>query len=221
MRTIQNFAGTLICFWRPNKNTYTILKWDDITRTWRGAVIANTTTFTRYQNPDGVTVGATVHVRKRGSPAVIQCTCQGGYLKSSTNINIPILKRNPRTDNLPQSCNQEYTATNALEEQYYVAQELYTLAPIQIQQTSTTTANRIQIGPQAIPKRIANIIAIDFIQKGEDCPITMMPLDISSSKVTSCYHVFDAAAIDEWMKTNTSCPVCKTPCIATATSIEA
>jgi hypothetical protein len=218
MRRIQNFTGTLISFWRPNKNTYHILSWNNVARAWRGAVIANTTTFTRHQNPSGGIVEATVHVQKRGSPAVLQCTCDGAYLKTSTNVIIPVLKRKPRTEELPQSCKKEYTATNAEGEAYYTEVELYVLAdPVPIQQTSS---NRIQIGPQEIPRRIANLVAIDYINKGEDCPITMMPLDISGAKVTSCFHVFDAGAIDEWLKTKKECPVCKTPCVATAAAIE-
>ena len=216
MRRIQNFIGNYVAFWRPHKDTYIILGWNDALRVWAPARFQNPVILTKHHLPDAPPVSALVNVRKqRGSPAAIECICEGGYLKTATNTNIPILKRNGRrTDDLPQSAMKtEYVATPAHADRYYATTVLYSLAePVAMQQ-----ANRVKIGPQAIPKRIANIVALDYIQKGEDCPITMMPLDIGSTKVTSCYHVFEGGALDEWMKTNKSCPVCKEECVATAT----
>jgi hypothetical protein len=214
MRSVQNFNGTHIAYHRPHKNTYIILKWHTGLRQWAANTFLDTMTFTKHQKLNAPIVSAVIHAHKqRGPYAVIQSLCSGEYLKSSTNEIIPILKRKDRrTDDIPQSCiKREFVAALPPEGQYYTNEELYTLAdPVEV------AANKIQIGPQAIPRRIANIVAIDYITKGEDCPITMMPLDISTAKVTSCFHVFDAGAIDEWLKTKKECPVCKTPCIATA-----
>jgi hypothetical protein len=214
MRSVQNFNGHHIAYHRPHKNTYVILKWHQGIRQWGQHAFLDTTTFTKHQKLNAPTVCAVIYVHKqRGPHAVIQSLSNGEYLKSSTNEIIPILKRKDRrTDDIPQSCcKREFVAGLPPEGQYYTNEELYTLAdPVEV------SANKIQIGPQAIPRRIANIVAIDYINKGEDCPITMMPLDISTAKVTSCFHVFDAGAIDEWLKTKKECPVCKTPCIATA-----
>jgi hypothetical protein len=47
---------------------------------------------------------------------------------------------------------------------------------------------------------------------GTDCPITFEPIQEATSAVTSCQHVFKREAIVEWLKKNTTCPVCREEC---------
>jgi len=47
---------------------------------------------------------------------------------------------------------------------------------------------------------------------GTDCPITFEPIQEATAAVTSCQHVFKRGAIVEWLKKNTSCPVCRDEC---------
>jgi hypothetical protein len=47
---------------------------------------------------------------------------------------------------------------------------------------------------------------------GTDCPITFEPIQEATSAVTTCQHVFKREAIVEWLKKNTSCPVCRDEC---------
>lgn len=71
-------------------------------------------------------------------------------------------------------------------------------------------------GPSAIatelPSFVANAIVSDAIARGLQCPITMEPIaDITAPvAVTNCYHVFDSAALTDWMRTGDgTCPICK------------
>jgi hypothetical protein len=65
-----------------------------------------------------------------------------------------------------------------------------------------------------IPKRIAQVILEDAVNKGEVCPITMDDISIDTSKVTSCFHIFDGDAITTWLSRKAECPVCKETCVA-------
>ena len=47
---------------------------------------------------------------------------------------------------------------------------------------------------------------------GTDCPITFEPIQETTAAVTSCQHVFKRVAIVEWLKKNTTCPVCREEC---------
>ena len=47
---------------------------------------------------------------------------------------------------------------------------------------------------------------------GTDCPITFEPIQETTSAVTTCQHVFKREAIVEWLKKNTTCPVCREEC---------
>jgi len=65
-----------------------------------------------------------------------------------------------------------------------------------------------------IPKRIAQVILEDAVNKGEVCPITMDDISIDTSRVTSCFHIFDGEAITTWLRRKAECPVCKEICVA-------
>ena len=72
-------------------------------------------------------------------------------------------------------------------------------------------------GPSAIatelPSFVANAIVGDAIARGLQCPITMESIaDITAPvAVTNCYHVFESAALTDWMRTGDgTCPICKT-----------
>jgi len=47
---------------------------------------------------------------------------------------------------------------------------------------------------------------------GTDCPITFEPIQEATAAVTSCQHVFKRDAIIQWLKKNTTCPVCRDEC---------
>lgn len=51
------------------------------------------------------------------------------------------------------------------------------------------------------------------------CPILDVDIDVANGAVTSCFHLFDKTAIQQWLRTPNSqqkCPVCNTPCDAYA-----
>jgi len=68
---------------------------------------------------------------------------------------------------------------------------------------------------EKIPQRIAWIIA--EAAKEELCPISTNPISPITASVTTCFHVFETEAINEWIARNpvTPCPVCRKVCMAT------
>jgi hypothetical protein len=74
---------------------------------------------------------------------------------------------------------------------------------------------------EAIPKRIAWLIAEDAAKNDEKCPITMELISPITASVTNCYHTFDTQAIMSWLINNTTCPQCRKKCVATAAYTEA
>jgi hypothetical protein len=62
-------------------------------------------------------------------------------------------------------------------------------------------------------KEIIDMIIKLSIDKKENCPIKLVPLEFETSIVTSCYHVFDKESMIEWHSRNTNCPVCRTNCV--------
>lgn len=67
----------------------------------------------------------------------------------------------------------------------------------------------------AIPLFVAETLLEKAIAMGETCPIAMEPLEKGNATVTSCFHIFQAAALEEWCSKHASCPVCKKSCAMT------
>ena len=63
-----------------------------------------------------------------------------------------------------------------------------------------------------LPKHIATIVLERAAADGTLCPITMEPITPSSGVVSSCGHVFQGAALKEWLSGHTTCPECRQPC---------
>jgi len=47
---------------------------------------------------------------------------------------------------------------------------------------------------------------------GTDCPISFEAIQETAAAVTTCQHVFKREAIVQWLKKNTTCPVCRDEC---------
>jgi hypothetical protein len=61
-----------------------------------------------------------------------------------------------------------------------------------------------------VPKRVATLLKNDAVANGESCPISLTPFEeCEAMVVTPCYHLFEAAALECWLRTRTTCPVCK------------
>lgn len=65
---------------------------------------------------------------------------------------------------------------------------------------------------QPLPKHVADLMIRDAESRGEACPITMEPIKIGASAVTSCGHIFDRTALTEWFGSHATCPQCRQPC---------
>ena len=67
----------------------------------------------------------------------------------------------------------------------------------------------------SIPKHMIEAVLRDASTRGEVCPITYEQIDMTSSAITSCFHVFDRESIDKWITNPANgdkCPVCKSQC---------
>ena len=66
--------------------------------------------------------------------------------------------------------------------------------------------------PPPLPKHIQTIVLEKAEAEGKTCPITLTPIQRTTGSVTSCGHIFQTAAIQEWMRENATCPECRQIC---------
>jgi len=65
--------------------------------------------------------------------------------------------------------------------------------------------------PQPFPKHLVDQVLEKAESDGQVCPITIELIKKATATVTSCGHIFQKAAIAEWLTTNDTCPECRHP----------
>ena len=69
--------------------------------------------------------------------------------------------------------------------------------------------HRRSICPNSLPKFVADLILRNAAAEGARCPITMDPIEETDVfTVTACYHVFNAEALQRWLRERSTCPEC-------------
>jgi hypothetical protein len=211
MPRIRTFTGPYVCFFRRNKKTYYVLQWDNNVRKWlrSNPPLPDLTLHRSNVTRDGE---VSINVATYGAAAakLIPVTADGFYLKSG-DICIPIVKaRNSLSQAFMMT---EYTALDTPFTQTDYA--LWTLALT----VEIPGPPPLAITQEKIPKRIAWLVAEDASKAGEICPISTNDISPITASVTTCFHVFETEAINEWAARhpiNTPCPVCRKPCEITA-----
>ena len=67
-----------------------------------------------------------------------------------------------------------------------------------------------------IPEFVCRALIREAIEKGDTCPISLTEFSHTMAiSVTSCYHLFEQEALDQWLHSHSSCPVCKQVCSST------
>ena len=61
-------------------------------------------------------------------------------------------------------------------------------------------------------KEIIDLIVNNEISKKSICPISLEEISKETAVVTNCFHVFSKENIENWLKVNDFCPICKTKC---------
>lgn len=222
MPPIGGFLGNLIAFWRPQKNSYFALYWDANIRKWTrwngnfGEISKHKTT--AHAGVTGINITLS-------NDSTLQIVSDGEFLKTDTpNINIIIVKRSGGALIPNNWKNHDFGAT--LIERLPVNRNtpLWTvLGPAASTLAAAITAAPAPAPPfasanvfcEAIPRRIAWLIAEDACKNNETCAITLDPISPLTASVTSCFHSFDNHALKAWLSTKNTCPTCRKPCKAT------
>lgn len=217
---IHTFNTHHVAFFRPIKRTYIILYWNGVRRRWlKYTGDLPNLSIHRSLTTDNGRVRISISTRPNGIIQQIDVRSRGYYLQSGTNL-ITILEKD---GSLPQSFNaREYT----LEDPTLVANlnevDLWTTQPPPLDvpqaQPVPQPAPPVLAPLKAIPKRIAWLIAEEASKANESCPILTDLISPLTSAVTTCFHVFDYDAINEWFArnpVNTRCPVCRDLCLFT------
>lgn len=66
--------------------------------------------------------------------------------------------------------------------------------------------------PPPLPVHIRTIVLERAESENKNCPISMEAIRRTTSTVTSCGHIFQTVAIQEWLSTNETCPECRQIC---------
>jgi len=202
---ISVFIGSVVAFHRPRKGTYYLFKWDPSSQKWYRDALEYPNLVVNRSNLHREASGQINVVLGRRNTHMIQFVSDGHYLTSGV-IYIPILKATQRIP--PFTIYKEYTAG--------VAEYLITDVRLwNVTQPAPPAAPAAPPQADPIPQRIAWLIAEDASKEKECCPITMNEISPIVAAVTSCFHVFERAALQEWMETKDSCPVCRKRCAIT------
>lgn len=209
-RNISIFREPYLAIYRPVKKTYSIIGWVPDGAFWKRRKPdtngVDPAISIRYQTIPPAT--AKINVTKNNTQDILNiiCMASGQYLIYGS-YRIPIIvKKTNSPSSFPASIfNNEFSCT---------AESLETseVAPLWQIRTETPVQEKKKEG---IPQRIAWVIAENASQKGEVCPITLDTITPTSASVTSCFHVFQKDALNTWFLTNSKCPLCKEPTVAT------
>ena len=216
---IGHFITNHVAFFRPIKRTYVILYWHPAVRKWvKCTDTMNNLSLHRSLTTDNGAVRISIATRPNGTAQLIDVRSRGYYLRSE-NTRITLLEK---TGALPPSFNIDYTLADPTAAAGLTEEDLWVVGPpplalpqVALPQVPALPARFVPLKP--IPKRIAWIIAEDS-SKTESCPILAEPISPITAAVTTCYHVFDHEAINEWFirnPVNTKCPVCRELCLFT------
>lgn len=67
----------------------------------------------------------------------------------------------------------------------------------------------IASAPSTLPQHLINIILEAAIEKESTCPISFDPLTKTSVRLTPCGHLVSHLAVERWLLSAHSCPVCR------------
>ena len=68
-------------------------------------------------------------------------------------------------------------------------------------------------GPRLqLPAHIKAIVLGHAESINQTCSISLEPIRSTTASVTSCGHIFQTTAIQEWLSENQTCPECRQPC---------
>jgi hypothetical protein len=222
---LQNFNNNFIAFFRPQKRDYCLLMWSPVGRYWQKAELSEHDTPLRLHRSIAHEPARGYINLKSRRPIRIDFTANGFFVKTTNTQNnqvsiLPILSLTP--DNyrkIPASMKKKsYFATQPAVD-YEQPQQLWTVAAPLPQQQPVTRPPPEYVQVEAIPKRIAWLIAAEAEKQEENCPITMETITPLTAAVTTCFHCFDAEALASWNVTRgggaTECPLCKKKCLFT------
>jgi hypothetical protein len=222
---IQTILSDYIAIERRRKGTFYLLEWVNEPRGWQKYTGEGFPDLMRHKSINHIYTDILMPIRMRRRVGLIALNKRGygsgEFLKSGDTV-IPIIVANlmPAT-----MIGTEFVARRAVD--YDSAQELWIeqtvqpepLPPPRPRPQPQPQPQPVPVAlPDPIPLRIARLIAED--SKDENCPITMNKITPFTCSVTSCFHVFDSDALDEWTTTNNTCPVCRKLCSVTAVGLE-
>ena len=213
MEDIFNFKTNLIALWRPQKRTYHALTWHANQRHWRPSTVPVQGGLSKHKST-AHTVSGAVDIKLMNG-AMIRVKAEGEFLMLGT-TRITLVKRLGGT--IPNTW-KNHELGPLIERVAALDVSLWDVAPAVPAVTVAPAAPSATI--QAIPKRIAWMVAEDAAKNEEKCPITMEPISPITASVTSCFHAFESGAIAAWLTNHDTCPQCRNKCVLTTAYSEA
>jgi hypothetical protein len=233
---IRNFIGNSVCFFRPQKRDYFVLGFNRVKNGWSvfGTPIpqngpyslkrSNTTRFGKsYVN--------IVPIVGRGAPIRIDFE-QDGYYIEGNNLTIPVLRPvNGFYKRIPASLKKQALIAPVdgptLETDVRLWQEPQVPAPAPAPAPRAGPPMNVRPTPtitlEALPRRIAWLVAAEAEKQKETCAITFDEISPLTAVVTTCFHCFEADALKSWHETkggDLECPLCKKKCLTTKAYVE-
>jgi len=205
VQSIQTFVSDLIAVYRPNKKTYSILKFSTENR-WKRYLLdpdIHITLWRQIINP------APVKISIDASNRFIDCIGRGIYLKYGEKIVPVIRKLAGSTKNFPNSFYAGEITVTGQQNETVPGPPLWRLYPVQPIPQVVPNPTVVKHSFLPIPKQIAWIIAEDASKNNQDCPITLNTISPITASITNCFHLFETHAIVQALNNKPSCPVCR------------
>ena len=208
MEDIFNFKTNMIALWRPQKRTYHALTWHANQRHWRPWTGTVEGGLSKHKST-AHTVSGAVDIKLMNN-TMIRVMAEGEFLMLGA-TRITLVKRLGGT--IPNAW-KNHELGPLIERVVALDVSLWDVAP-PVAAVTVAPAAPSMVAIQAIPKRIAWMVAEDASKNEEKCPITMEPISPITASVTSCFHAFESEAIASWLTNHDTCPQCRNKCVAT------
>ena len=227
--SINRFTHTYVTIRKPRKDTLYFFAWSPTSRSWIPYTpVPDEEGIKQYRNDYSLAhVGLNLNTDRQhrwnlptSTHTLVSFEAVGKYVRWITNgemFTAPVLevrKIPNQTNSVPERLKfPEFEFNEAINP--FVTTNLWVLRedvppPLDIPSPQVQRQRRTH----TIPKRIAQIILEDAVNKGESCPITMDDISIDNCMITSCFHIFDGPALTTWLTKKAECPVCKAACVA-------
>lgn len=129
------------------------------------------------------------------------------YRSADESLKIPVLKITHAVKILPSGF--KAIGEQPAADKYKVVLQFHSSLENRNRIPNARTALSTSSAPSTLPQHLVNMILEAAIDKTTSCPISFDPLTKISARLTPCGHLVSHPAVERWLSSAHSCPVCR------------